>query len=92
MNAAIACGQGNRGANHVDRRTHIGLDLGQLHACHGRALHPHCRLLNAIRDAGATAASREARDGVLKSGMESGVSRSYDRLAEQLGERLAKQE
>ena len=36
-------------------------------------------------------ASREARDGVLKSGMESGVSRSYDRLAEQLGERLAKQ-
>ena len=37
-------------------------------------------------------ASREARDGVLKSGMESGVSRSYDRLAEQLGERLAKQE
>ena len=34
--------------------------------------------------------SREARDGVLKSGMESGVSRSYDRLEEQLAERLAK--
>jgi hypothetical protein len=28
------------------------------------------------------AQSREARDGVLKSGMESGVARSYDRLAE----------
>ena len=28
--------------------------------------------------------SREARDGVLKSGMESGVSASYDRLAELL--------
>jgi uncharacterized protein YndB with AHSA1/START domain len=35
--------------------------------------------------------SREARDGVIKSGMETGVARSYDRLAEQLGERLAKQ-
>lgn len=35
--------------------------------------------------------SREARDGVLKSGMESGVSRSYDRLEEQLAERSAKQ-
>jgi uncharacterized protein YndB with AHSA1/START domain len=30
-------------------------------------------------------ASREARDGVLKSGMEQGVSASYDRLAEVLG-------
>lgn len=29
-------------------------------------------------------ASREARDGVLKSGMESGVRRSYDRLEEML--------
>lgn len=28
--------------------------------------------------------SREARDGVLKSGMESGVAKSYDRLAEML--------
>jgi uncharacterized protein YndB with AHSA1/START domain len=28
--------------------------------------------------------SREARDGVLKSGMETGVERSYQRLAEQL--------
>jgi uncharacterized protein YndB with AHSA1/START domain len=36
-------------------------------------------------------ASREARDGVLKSGMESGVARSYDRLEEQLSERFAKQ-
>jgi len=35
--------------------------------------------------------SREARDGIIKSGMETGVARSYDRLAEQLGERLAKQ-
>jgi len=35
--------------------------------------------------------SREARDGVLKSGMETGVARSYDRLEEQLAERLAKQ-
>ena len=35
--------------------------------------------------------SREARDGVIKSGMETGVARSYDRLAEQLAERLAKQ-
>ena len=31
--------------------------------------------------------SREARDGVLKSGMETGVARSYDRLAELLAER-----
>jgi hypothetical protein len=29
--------------------------------------------------------SQEARDGVLKSGMESGVAVSYDRLAELLG-------
>jgi uncharacterized protein YndB with AHSA1/START domain len=29
-------------------------------------------------------ASREARDAVLKSGMESGVARSYDRLEEML--------
>jgi len=35
--------------------------------------------------------SREARDGIIKSGMETGVARSYDRLAEQLGARLAKQ-
>src|SRR3954464_4193012 len=35
--------------------------------------------------------SREAREGVIKSGMETGVARSYDRLAEQLGEGLAKQ-
>src|SRR2546429_3830676 len=35
--------------------------------------------------------SREARDGVIKSGMESGVSRSYDRLAEQLALQMAKQ-
>ncbi len=31
-------------------------------------------------------ASREAREAVLKSGMESGVARSYDRLAELLAE------
>jgi len=35
--------------------------------------------------------SKDARDGVLKSGMESGVSRSYDRLEEQLVERLVRQ-
>jgi len=28
--------------------------------------------------------SRDARDGILKSGMESGVAASYDRLAELL--------
>ena len=32
--------------------------------------------------------SREARDGVLKSGMESGVARSYDRLEELLASRV----
>jgi len=35
--------------------------------------------------------SREARDAVLKSGMESGVARSYDRLAEQLEGRVARE-
>ena len=35
--------------------------------------------------------SREARDAVLKSGMESGVARSYDRLAEQLASRLGRE-
>jgi uncharacterized protein YndB with AHSA1/START domain len=34
--------------------------------------------------------SREARDDVLKSGMESGVAASYDRLAELLVSTLAK--
>jgi uncharacterized protein YndB with AHSA1/START domain len=33
--------------------------------------------------------SREARDSIIKSGMESGVTRSYDRLEEQLASRLA---
>ena len=36
--------------------------------------------------------SREARDAVLKSGMESGVSASYDRLAEQLAARLPRED
>ena len=36
--------------------------------------------------------SREARDGVLKSPMESGVSASYDRLAELLASKQAKEE
>ena len=34
--------------------------------------------------------TREARDGVLKTGMETGVERSYQRLEEQLAELTAK--
>ena len=34
-------------------------------------------------------ASKEVRDGVLKSPMEGGVSKSYDKLAEVLASRLA---
>jgi hypothetical protein len=34
-------------------------------------------------------ASKEARDGVLKSPMESGVAKSYDKLAEVLAKHIA---